>query len=75
MTKGVCVALEIADPSGEFRSFVGPHDPEIARALRPQTLRALFGLDKVRNAVHVTDLPEDAPLELDYFFRLIDQSQ
>ena len=37
---------------------------EIARSLRPQTLRALFGLDKIRNAVHCTDLPEDAILEV-----------
>lgn len=37
---------------------------EIARHLRPRTLRALFGVDKVRNAVHCTDLPEDGLLEV-----------
>jgi nucleoside diphosphate kinase len=37
---------------------------EIARALRPKSLRALFGSDKIKNAVHCTDLPEDAILEV-----------
>ena len=37
---------------------------EIARHLRPRTLRALFGKDKIRNAVHCTDLPEDGILEV-----------
>jgi nucleoside-diphosphate kinase len=32
--------------------------------LRPRTLRALFGVDKVQNAVHCTDLPEDGLLEV-----------
>ncbi len=39
---------------------------EIARTLRPKTLRALFGSDKVKNAVHCTDLPEDAVLEVKF---------
>lgn len=32
--------------------------------------RARFGLDKVRNAVHCTDLPEDGSLEVEYFFSI-----
>ncbi|KAI8809228.1 hypothetical protein BJ742DRAFT_738382 [Cladochytrium replicatum] len=31
--------------------------------VRPKSLRALFGVDEVRNAIHCTDLPEDGPLE------------
>ena len=38
---------------------MGPHEVEIAKHIRPQTLRAKFGKDKVKNAVHCTDLPED----------------
>jgi hypothetical protein len=30
-----------------FRKLVGPHDAEIARAVRPTSLRAVFGTDKV----------------------------
>ena len=41
---------------------------EIARHLRPRTLRALFGQDKVKNAVHCTDLPEDGQLEVRLYF-------
>lgn len=37
---------------------------EISRCLRPKTLRALYGKDKVKNAVHCTDLPEDGVLEV-----------
>lgn len=37
---------------------------EISRHLRPTTLRALYGKDKVKNAVHCTDLPDDGVLEV-----------
>ena len=37
---------------------------EIARHLRPRTLRAQFGRTKIENAVHCTDLPEDGLLEV-----------
>ncbi|KAM4700417.1 nucleoside diphosphate kinase homolog 7 isoform 2-T2 [Discoglossus pictus] len=71
---GSCVALEIrgADVPKRFRDFCGPADPEIARHLRPRTLRARFGKNKIKNAVHCTDLPEDAVLEVQYFFKILD---
>uniref|UniRef100_A0A0A9WVC5 Nucleoside diphosphate kinase 7 n=2 Tax=Lygus hesperus TaxID=30085 RepID=A0A0A9WVC5_LYGHE len=73
---GGCVALEVVGPTKEdtpqdFRNFVGPMDPDMARQLRPNTLRARFGKNKVQNAIHVTDLPEDAPLEVEYFFKIL----
>lgn len=63
---GPCVAIEIqqSNPTKTFREFCGPSDPEIARHLRPETLRAIFGKTKVQNAVHCTDLPEDGLLEV-----------
>lgn len=76
LTSGVSIAIEIKgteDAYKAFREFCGPHDPEMARTLRPQTIRALFGSDKLRNAVHCTDLPDDALLEVEYFFRILDQ--
>eukprot|EP00040_Diaphanoeca_grandis_P018838 m.99134 g.99134 ORF g.99134 m.99134 type:complete len:362 (-) comp27131_c0_seq1:55-1140(-) len=73
LTSGPCVALEITGTGARenFRSFCGPSDPAIAKQLRPDTLRAKFGVDKVNNAVHCTDLPEDIPLELEYFFQIL----
>ncbi|XP_019382328.1 PREDICTED: nucleoside diphosphate kinase 7 isoform X1 [Gavialis gangeticus] len=66
LCSGPCIALEIIQPNPPkiFRDFCGPSDPEIARHLRPGTLRALFGKNKIQNAVHCTDLPEDGLLEI-----------
>lgn len=76
LSSGACVALQITRAESpqtlvsDVREIVGPRDPEIARALRPDSLRARFGEDKGRNAVHCVDLPEDGPLEVDFFFGL-----
>uniref|UniRef100_A0A8C9AYY1 Nucleoside diphosphate kinase homolog 7 n=1 Tax=Prolemur simus TaxID=1328070 RepID=A0A8C9AYY1_PROSS len=66
MYSGPCVAMEIQQNNltKTFREFCGPADPEIARHLRPGTLRAIFGKTKIQNAVHCTDLPEDGLLEV-----------
>jgi nucleoside-diphosphate kinase len=45
-------------------------DPEIAKNLRPNTIRGKFGRDRVMNAIHCTDLPEDGGLEVEYFFSI-----
>ena len=56
---GPCVAIEVRhdEPVVPFRELCGPFDPEIARKLRPNSIRARFGIDRVKNAVHCTDLP------------------
>jgi nucleoside-diphosphate kinase len=54
-----------------FRKLCGPHDPEIAKTLRPGTIRAKFGEDRVCNAIHCTDLPEDGVIECEYFFSIL----
>ena len=82
LTSGPFVAIEVAKMSGSngtsengvveaLREACGPADPEIARVLRPNSIRAKFGFDKVRNAVHCTDLPEDGELETHYFFKIL----
>lgn len=74
---GPCVALEISgksedmDVHREFRLLTGPPG-QIAKQIRPHTLRARFGISRYRNAVHCTDLPEDTVLELEYFFKILD---
>ena len=73
MTTGPCIVMEVRQENAvkSFRELAGPADPEIAKSLRPDTLRARFGLDKVRNAIHCTDLPEDGNLDSEYFFSIL----
>ena len=70
MTTGPCIVMEVRQENAvaQFRQLAGPMDPEIAKNLRPNTLRARFGVDRVKNAIHSTDLPEDGVLESQYFF-------
>lgn len=70
LASGPAVALEIRqdDAVDKFRQLCGPYDPEIAKKLEPQSLRAKYGSDRVRNAVHCTDLPEDGRLEVNFIF-------
>uniref|UniRef100_A0A182VQR9 DM10 domain-containing protein n=1 Tax=Anopheles minimus TaxID=112268 RepID=A0A182VQR9_9DIPT len=78
MISGDCMALEITNKYDDtrstyqsFRDFCGPICPEVAKLTRPQTLRAMFGKNKVMNAVHCTDLEEDTSLELEYIFKFL----
>ena len=73
LISGPSIVLEVRQENvvKSFRALCGPNDPEIAKHLRPDTIRAKFGLDRVKNAVHCTDLPEDGILESDYFFNIL----
>ena len=77
MSSGSCIALQIVQSEdsqnvvANFRDLCGPQDPAIAKTLRPKTLRARFGETLARNGVHCTDLAEDGPLEVEYFFRVL----
>ena len=64
-----------ADFVAKLRELVGPTDPEIAKHLRPHSIRAQFGHERVRNAVHCTDLPEDGVIECEYFFKALQDYQ
>uniref|UniRef100_A0A7S3GCI2 DM10 domain-containing protein n=1 Tax=Palpitomonas bilix TaxID=652834 RepID=A0A7S3GCI2_9EUKA len=70
---GESLVMEIRSENAveTFRALCGPHDPEIGRILRPNTIRAKFGKDKVKNAIHCTDLSEDGNLEVEYFFKIL----
>ncbi|RHY30198.1 hypothetical protein DYB32_004545 [Aphanomyces invadans] len=54
-----------------FREAAGPWDIDMAKELKPATIRARFGADRVHNAVHCTDLSEDGALESQYFFDIL----
>lgn len=78
LTSGPCIALEVAPmdssegASVRFKKEVaGPRDPVIAKELEKGSIRAQFGCDKVKNAVHCTDLPRDTTLELSYVFQIL----
>jgi len=76
LASGKSVAMQLVHEKQETtvlaaRELCGAHDPEIANHLHPHSLRAQYGESKVKNAVHCTDLPEDGPLEVDYFFNLL----
>jgi nucleoside-diphosphate kinase len=76
LISGPCIACELAAKDGgdsvsSFRQLCGPMDSELARVLRPDSLRAKFGLNKTRNAIHCTDLPEDGGLEVEYIFSIL----
>ena len=75
MTEGPCIVMEVRQENAvqSFRELCGPMDPEIAKNLRPKTLRAKYGVDRTMNAIHCTDLPEDGTLESEYFFSIQQQ--
>lgn len=51
----------------DFRDFVGPNNPQLAKVLRPKSLR----VNLVENAVHCTDLSEDGEMECRFFFQTL----
>ena len=73
MVCGPIIGIEVRqnDCINKMRALAGPHDPDIAKALRPNTIRAKFGKNCVYNAIHCTDLEEDAVIECDYIFNKV----
>lgn len=71
MTSGPCVVmvLEGEDAITENRRIMGATDPVEADE---GTLRKLYAESKGRNAVHGSDAPETAAVEIAYFFRSIE---
>lgn len=67
MISGQCMALalERADAIRQLRSVIGATDPAEADA---GTIRALYAESKERNAIHASDSPENAYVELGFFF-------
>jgi len=71
MCAAPCVAIEVRAASGtveKLRTLCGPHDVDMAKHLRPNSLRAKFGVDNANNGVHCTDLEDDGELEVRYVF-------
>ena len=72
-----CLVLAIkgdANVVNDVRRIIGPHDPQIAKHVRPHSLRAIYGKNTILNGLHVTDLEEDGQLECEYFFEILQES-
>lgn len=67
MTSGPCVvmAIEGENAVARYREVMGPTDSKKAPA---GTIRAKFGTDIEKNAVHGSDAPETAKVEIGFFF-------
>eukprot|EP01035_Chromulina_nebulosa_P018213 gene18213-23878_t len=75
LSNGLSVALEVRaeDAVNTFRITAGPWDIGMAKELYPtSSIRGLYGIDNVKNAIHSTDLPQDAVMECQYCFSLMD---
>ncbi|KAK9842594.1 hypothetical protein WJX81_008099 [Elliptochloris bilobata] len=70
MTSSPIVALVLArvDAIRAWRQLCGPTNPVTARRENPHCLRAMFGTDGTRNAVHGSDCASAAARELRFFF-------
>ena len=76
---GNTLALEISQlddndassPAEALRQVCGPLDSVTAQAVRPHSLRARFGVSKIQNAVHCTDLEEDTEMEIGKTFSIL----
>ncbi len=71
MTSGpvLALALEREDAVTQLREVIGATDPAEAA---PGTVRALHAESKERNAIHASDSPENARLEIAFFFAEMD---
>lgn len=71
LAEGPLVAVAVEGAVAVARKLVGPLDPQLARAARPRSLRALFGSSRAHNAFHCTELAGDGALECEFFFALL----
>jgi nucleoside-diphosphate kinase len=70
LSSGTCLLIQVRQENvvEKLRRLCGPTDPEQARLIDPNSIRARFGENVVRNAVHCTDLEEDGILDCKLIF-------
>jgi len=70
---GTSIALEVRAQEAvqTFRETAGPWDVDMAKELRPDTIRGKYGYDNIRSAIHCSDLPQDGVIDCEYCFKLI----
>ena len=74
MTSGPCMPLLLRRQNAvaELRRVIGATDPAEADE---GTVRALFAESKERNAIHASDSPENAEIEIAFFFAGMERLQ
>lgn len=74
ISSGPSMILEVRqdDISTKMKVLCGPADPDMARIVAPDSIRAVFGISSIFNAIHVTELEEEGPRECHYAFGLCD---
>ena len=62
----VVLLLEGDNAINAYRGLMGSTNPEEAKE---KTIRKLYGVNTTRNSVHGSDSPENARIEIDFFFK------
>lgn len=70
LSSGPSVALLLAKPAAveTLLKLCGPEDPDVARQEAPGSLRAVYGLDAIRNGIHASASAAIAEQEIPFFF-------
>ncbi|MEN3033407.1 MAG: nucleoside-diphosphate kinase [Aquificaceae bacterium] len=70
MSSGFVVAMVLEGQNAiqRVRQIIGPTDSEEARKVAPNSIRALFGTDKGKNAIHASDSSASANFEISFIF-------
>ena len=68
MTSGQVVVLVLEGDNAVdiYRDLMGSTNPSEAKE---ETIRKLYAVDTTRNSVHGSDSPENAKIEIDFFFK------
>eukprot|EP00002_Diphylleia_rotans_P006097 TRINITY_DN1540_c0_g3_i1.p1 TRINITY_DN1540_c0_g3~~TRINITY_DN1540_c0_g3_i1.p1 ORF type:complete len:253 (+),score=64.60 TRINITY_DN1540_c0_g3_i1:61-819(+) len=67
-SESIAYVLKGEDAVKKWRAAMGPTNPETARQTHPQSIRALYGSDVTRNAVHGSDSNFSAKREIGLIF-------
>ncbi|UJR30245.1 hypothetical protein I4U23_017783 [Adineta vaga] len=70
MTSGPIVAMVLAKDNAiqQWRELIGPTNSSVAKETHPESIRALYGTNEQKNAVHGSDSAVSAEREIRFFF-------
>jgi len=70
VTSDVVIGMELVGEGAikGWRQFIGPTNTQTAKAEAPHSIRAIYGTDATKNAVHGSDALESSARERSFFF-------